>query len=81
MSRVTLVFLCCASLLSCNNKNPTRVVKVPCGQKIISAGHYHANGLTWAARPMLRDEHPTTVTIYAGGTAALVELHESRCGR
>ena len=81
MTRFALAFLCCVGLLGCSNKDPTRVIKIPCGQKIISAGHYHANGLTWATRPMLPDEQPTVVTVRHEDVKRPTEIHEFRCAK
>lgn len=42
-----------------------KIVKLPCGQKVVSAGYYHS-GKFWAVRPMLPDEQPVVVTIVDG---------------
>ncbi|MFA5135301.1 MAG: hypothetical protein WC505_05985 [Patescibacteria group bacterium] len=69
MLKVILVGL--TLLTSCTNDQPWgrgegRVVRLPCGQKVISANHDHS-ALVVAVRPFLPGELPVTVTIMYEG--------------
>lgn len=61
-----------------------KVIKVPCGQKVVSASSADHRGLdpiTWSTRPMGEHEQPIVVTVRLEGYPGATEIHESRCAK